>query len=200
MSTNDRQFIGECRPSDHWECCFLKSMKCKVIKGTYRCAALSTTTVLRGTLRTAIVPRRGKLSDGAFKQNSGIPEHTFSESTITATPDWVKLGFVAVLVSHCCGCTQRMFLLGMPAIKTISWPVLTRTSLTEFKLELNQNDQLCFDWKYDNNLSEPGPINCTECHHSDAVSTHVGPCLMSETCENQTLHLTCTEADELFAL
>ena len=122
------------------------------------------------------------------------------QSTITATtPDWVKLGFVAVLVSHCCGCTQRMFLLGMPAIKTISWPVLTRTSLTEFKLELNQNDQLCFDWKYDNNLSELGPINCTECHHSDAGSTwwaHVW-CLRRV----RIRRCTCTEADnELFIM
>ena len=146
------------------------------------------------------MPRRGKLSDGEFKQNSEIPEHTSSESTITATtPDWVKLGFVAVLVSHCCGCTQRMFLLGMPAIKTISWPVLTRTSLTEFKLELNQNDQLCFDWKYDNNLSELGPINCTECHHSDAGSTwwaHVW-CLRRV----RIRRCTCTEADnELFIM
>ena len=115
------------------------------------------------------------------------------------TPDWVKLGFVAVLVSHCCGCTQRMFLLGMPAIKTISWLVLTRTSLTEFKLELNQNDQLCFDWKYDNNLSELGPIYCTECHHSDAGSTwwaHVW-CLRRV----RIRRCTCTEADnELFIM
>ena len=43
-------------------------------------AALSTTAVLRGTLLTAIVSRRGKLSDGEFKQNSEIPELTSSAS------------------------------------------------------------------------------------------------------------------------